>query len=231
LNHWSSGLGVLALALLLGFASPSASQQRPGPPPPPPPVPGQRPPPPPPPLDRAGITGQINRTQHNLAQQSPVGTTEEEIFSEANTCLQHAQKQLARNQVFTASRLAAAAAALSRALDGLQRREDPVAPPLPPRQDLRGRLIEVYFRVRQADYFSQESPDKNAKPLAELARRFYELARQAFDRNQARHAEYYAGAAEDLVQALEFLAQSAVGASGPPPLAEGGRRKVEGSKR
>jgi hypothetical protein len=147
-----------------------------------------------------------------------VGTTEREIFSEANTCVQRAQKQLTHNQVFTASRLAGAGEALSRALDRLQHRDDAPAPPPPPVQDLRGHLIEVYFRVRQADYFSQQSHDKHAKPLAELARQFYELARQAFDRNQARQAEDYAEAAEDVVQALEFLAQSAVGVTGPPPL-------------
>lgn len=218
----SSAVTVLALVLAgsLGFASPAAAQQRPGPPPPPPPAAGQRPPPPPPPppLDRVGVADKINRIRRALAQRSPADATEKEIFSEANICLQGAQKQFARNRVFAASRLARAAEALSHALDRLQPRDDAPAPPRPPGQDLRGHLIEVYFRVRQADYFLQQSHDAGAKPLAELAHRFYEQARQAFDKNQERRAEDYAEAAEDMVQALEFLAQSAVRATGLPIL-------------
>lgn len=137
---------------------------------------------------------------------------------QANSCLERAQKRLAQNQIFTASRMAGAAATLTRALDRLQHREDAPPPPLPPGHDLGEHLVQVYFRVRQADYFLQQSHDAGAKPLAELARRFYEQARQAFDKNQAKQAEDYAGAAEDMVQALEFLAQSTVRASGPPPL-------------
>lgn len=186
---------------------------------PPPPAPGQRSPPPRPPrLDRARVADQINRIRHDLAQRSAVGATEKEILAEAKSCLQHAQKQLDRNQVFAASRLTGAAESLARALDLLQHRGDSPAPPPPPGQNLNEHLIQVYFRVRQVDYFLQQSHDSGAKPLAELARRFYEQARQAFDRNQARQAEDYAGAAEDMVQALEFLAQSAVRATSPPPL-------------
>jgi hypothetical protein len=226
LSCWSSRLGVLALALLLGGACPTRARQQPGSPHPPPlPVPARHPPPPaPPPLDRTEVANQINRIHYQLAQGSQRGRTEKSILSEANACLERAQKQLARNQVFAASRLAEAAEELSHALDQLQRRGDPAEVTLPPRLDLHRHLIEVYFRVRQADYFYQQSRDKSAQTLAELARRFYQQARQAFDQQHPGPAMEYADAADDMVRALEFLAQSAVKANAPPPLAIGRKR-------
>jgi hypothetical protein len=219
LSRRSSGCGMLALALLLGFGSLGLSQQPPGPPPPPP-GPGRRLPPPPPPfpLDRVGVANEIARTRSQLSQAPPADATETEIFSEAGWCLTRAQGQLARNQVFSASRLAGAGVALADVFDRLQHRVGPPGPPPPPEQDLSQHLIEVYFRVRQADYFSQQSHDAKTKPLAALARWFYEKARQAFDQHKPAQAEEYAGAAEDVVRALEFLAQSTVQTKGPPAL-------------
>lgn len=224
MSRRSLSCAVMVLGVLLGLSS-SATNQQPPEAPLPPPMPRRHPPSPPStPQDQAGVANQINRIQDRLAQYTPTGMAEKKIFAEACNCLQRARKQLSRNQIFTASRLAGAAEELSHALDRLQRRGDPAEATSPPCLDLHRHLIEVYFRVRQADYFYQQSRDKRAQTLAELARRFYQQARQAFDQQHPGPAIEYADAADDMVRALEFLAQSAVKANAPPPLAIGRKR-------
>lgn len=170
MNRVFSGVGIIVLGIaeIVSLASPAAAQ-RPGPPPPPPGPAGRRPPAPLPPpqiLDRVRVADQINRTRYGLARAQPTGNAEKEIFSEANACLKHAQEHLASAQLFPADRLAGAAGALADAMDRLQHRSDAPGPPLPPGKDIGGYLVQVYFRVRQADYFSQQSHDTGSNSNA-----------------------------------------------------------------
>jgi hypothetical protein len=77
-------------------------------------------------------------------------------------------------------------------------------------------LAQVYFRTRQADYFLQEIHDNAASPLVSLARQYYQRAVQSYDRPDFRGADEYGKTAEELVKALENLAQAATLAPQPP---------------
>jgi hypothetical protein len=73
----------------------------------------------------------------------------------------------------------------------------------------------VYFRTREADYFVQEIHDSSASPLVSLARQYYQRAVESYDRSDFRAADEYGKMAEELVRALESLAQAATLAPQP----------------
>lgn len=116
-------------------------------------------------------------------------------------------------QPFIADRTLAAAEALFHASDHLQHLANPPGfpppPPPPPAEDVGRHLGQVYFRTREADFFLQEIHDNAASPLVSLARQYYQRAVQAYDRSDLRGADEYGKTAEELVKALENLAQAA----------------------
>ena len=122
-------------------------------------------------------------------------------------------------QPYIADRTLAASEALFRASDHLQHLAGspglPPPPPPPPAEDVARHLGQVYFRTREADYFLQETHDNAASPLVSLARQYYQRAVQAYDRSDLRGADEYGKTADELVKALENLAQAATIAPGP----------------
>jgi len=114
-----------------------------------------------------------------------------------------------------ADRTLAAAEALFHASDHLEHLKAPPGPPQPPAEDVSRHLAQVYFRTRQADYFLQEIHDSSASPLVSLARQYYQRAVQSYDRSDFRGADEYGKTAEELVKALEDLAQAATLAPQP----------------
>jgi hypothetical protein len=78
------------------------------------------------------------------------------------------------------------------------------------------RLHRVYFRTQQAEYFFRQSHDSNADGLPRWARDFYELAVRAYDRKEWVSADENAKCADEVVNALENLAQAAGISDGPP---------------
>lgn len=119
-------------------------------------------------------------------------------------------------QPYIADRTLAAAEALLRASDHLQHLANPPGfPPPPPAEDVVRRLGQVYFRTREADFFFQEIHDNAASPLVALARQYYQRAVQAYDRSEFRSTDEYSKTTEELVKALENLAQAATLAPQP----------------
>ncbi|HLH40379.1 MAG TPA: hypothetical protein VKX39_14610 [Bryobacteraceae bacterium] len=115
-------------------------------------------------------------------------------------------------QPYIADRILAAAESLFRASDHLQHIAGAPGfppPPSPPAEDVSRRLAQVYFRTREADFFLQEIHDNSASPLVSLLRQYYQRAVQAYDRSDFRGADEYGKAAEEIVKALENLAQAA----------------------
>jgi len=112
-------------------------------------------------------------------------------------------------QPYIADRTLAAAEALFHASDHLEHLKEPAGPPSPPAEEVSRHLAQVYFRTRQADYFLQEIHDNAALPLVTLARQYYQRAVQSYDRSDFRGADEYGKTSEELVKALENLAQAA----------------------
>jgi len=118
-------------------------------------------------------------------------------------------------QPYIADRTLAAAEALVHASDHLEHLKESPGPPPPPAEAVARHLAQVYFRTRQADYFLQEIRDNSASPLVSLARQYYQRAVQSYDRSDFRSADEYGKTAEELVKALESLAQAATLAPQP----------------
>jgi len=118
-------------------------------------------------------------------------------------------------QPYIADRTLAAAEALFHASDHLEHLKASQGPPPPPAEEVSRHLAQVYFRTRQADYFLQEIHDNSASPLVSVARQYYQRAVQSYDRSDFRGADEYGKTAEELVKALEDLAQAATLAPQP----------------
>jgi hypothetical protein len=154
--------------------------------------------------------GRLDRLRSQLQFTRAAGQDMKTLLQRAGTYAERAG-QASTTQPYIADRTLAAGEALFRASDHLQRAADTAnyPPPLPPpAQDFGRRLAHAYFRTREADFFLQEARDNTASPLPALARQYYQRAVQAYDAGRA-GADVYLGAAEEIVNALEFLAQAA----------------------
>jgi hypothetical protein len=86
-----------------------------------------------------------------------------------------------------------------------------------PAGEIRDHLQRVYFRTQQADYFLSQSHDSRAASFPKWARDFYQLAVRAYERKDLIAADENAKCAEEIVKALESLAQAASPANIPAP--------------
>jgi hypothetical protein len=86
----------------------------------------------------------------------------------------------------------------------------------PPAEEIKDHLQRVYFRTQQPDYFLQQSQDPRAASFPKWARDFYQLALRAYDRKDMIAADENAKCADELVKALENLAQAATPMNIPP---------------
>ncbi len=188
------------LASVLAFAW--AQSQPPGPPP----RPG--------PLDRrAELRRKLNST-------TAVDITAQRALEYSRGFLASAEKASRSGQPFMADRMTEAADALIHVAEHQQHLRTgggPKGPP--PAADIQDHLQRVYFRTQQADYFSLQSHDPRVKAFPRWARDFYELAVRAYERKDLVAADENAKCAEEIVKALENLAQAATptGAAPPPP--------------
>lgn len=134
------------------------------------------------------------------------------LLSHSGAYANKAEQIWRTQQPHIADRTLAAAEALFHASDHLQHLTDASGPPPPlqPHPENAARhLAQVYFRTREADYFLQEIHDNTASPLVLLARQYYQRAAQSYDRSDFRGADEYGKTAEEVVKALENLAQAA----------------------
>jgi hypothetical protein len=79
-------------------------------------------------------------------------------------------------------------------------------------------LERTYFRVTQADYYARISGDPFGPDYVRTARRLYQAARREYDGKNFQRARRFAGAAGEIVDTLENLAQAAVRVPDPPKL-------------
>ena len=165
------------------------------------------------------LPDRLDRLRRQLDSTRPPDPERQTLLSHSAVWANKADQLWRTQQPYIADRTLAAAEALFRASDHLQHLAGapgfPPPPPPPPAEDLARHLGQVYFRTRQADYFLQEIHDNTASPLASLARQYYQRAVQAYDRSNLRAADEYGKMGEELVKALECLAQAATIAPGP----------------
>lgn len=174
----------------------------------PPPSPG----PPGPP--RLGISDRLIELRRKLDSAPAVNGTARRALQFSRRYLESADRSRRSGQLFAADRLAEAADALLHVAEHQQHLRTgggPKGPP--PAEQVQDHLQRVYFRTQQADYFLSQSHDPDAASFPKWARDFYELARRAYDRKDLVAADENAKCADEIVRALENLAQAA-----PPPL-------------
>lgn len=200
-GKWAWLVAGLALGSLFPFALPQ-------PPPPRPPRP---------PLQK-DVPERIKTITQKLTSMAPANTTAERAIAYSRTYLQAAEKEGARNQWFAADRLTGAADSLLHVAEHeehLTRGGGPKGPP--PAEKIKEHLQRVYFRVKQADFFLRQARDQRANALPKWAGDFYQVALRAYDRNDFVAADENAKCAEEVVAALEHLAQSQLPDDMPPP--------------
>ena len=79
-------------------------------------------------------------------------------------------------------------------------------------------LERTYFRLAQGDYFAGQSREPSPQEYIQVARRLYQMARNAYDTTEYWRARRLAEAAREVIGGLEDLAQSVVRI--PEPLKE-----------
>jgi hypothetical protein len=155
----------------------------------------------------------LDRLRRQLEYTHPADPERQTLLSQAGVLANKADQIWRTQQPYIADRTLAAAEALFHASDHLEHLANsqvfPPPPPPPPPEDASRHLAQVYFRTREADYFLQEIHDASASPLVTLARQYYQRAVQSYDHSDLRGADEYGKTAEELVRALENLAQAA----------------------
>ena len=151
----------------------------------------------------------LERFRRQLEYVRPADPERQTLLAQSGIYANKADQIWRTQQPYIADRTLAAAEALFRASDHLQHLADAQAFPPPPPAEASRHLAQVYFRTREADYFQQEIHDAAASPLVKLARQYYQRAIQFYDRSDMRGADEYGKAAEEIVKALENLAQAA----------------------
>lgn len=174
--------------------------------------------PPPPRPPRVDVPTRVADITRKLGSTTPVNTTAKLALQFSRIYLGEAREQLRQAQLFRADRLAGAADALihiAEHQDHLQQGGPPKGPP--PANDIKNHLQHVYFRVSQANFFLRESHDRNASSFPKWAREFYQSALRSLDHNELLAADENAKCADEVVRALENLAQAASPMEIPPP--------------
>lgn len=164
-------------------------------------------------IDRFG--DRLERLRRRLTDPRPADPEQQVLLSDSGVYAGKADQIWRTAQPYIADRTLAAAEALFRASDHLERLKEPAGPPPSAAAEVSRHLAQVYFRTRQADYFFQEIHDNAASPLVALARQYYQRAVQSYDRSDFRGADEYGKTAEELMKSLENLAQAATLAPQP----------------
>jgi hypothetical protein len=157
----------------------------------------------------------LQRLRRQSAEPQPRDTERQALLRYSGIYADKAEQIWRAAQFYIAERTLAAAESLFHASDHLSHLKEAAGPPLPPPEEISRHLAQVYFRTRQADYFLQEIHDNSASPLVSLARQYYQRAVQSYDRSDFRGTDEYGKTAEELVKALENLAQAATLAPQP----------------
>ena len=184
-------IGLLVVALFIPVLFGPGMQQ-----PPQPPVP-------PKPSDR------LAEILRQTATTKAVDKTAQRALAYSRTFAESGEKRLQSGQYFAADRMAEAADALLHVAEHQQHLRtggEPKGPPPP--VPIQEQLQQTYFRIQQADYFLSQTHDARAASFPKWSRDFYQLAVRAYERHDLLAAGENAKSAEDIVRALENLAQA-----------------------
>lgn len=128
----------------------------------------------------------------------------------SRTFLVSAESALRAGQPLRADRLAAAADSLLHVAEHQEHLRAGGGPKGPPSLDaVQDQLQRIYFRIQQADFFYNQGHDPRAASLPQWARDFYQLAVRASERKDFVAADENAKSSDEIVKALENLAQAA----------------------
>lgn len=159
---------------------------------------------------KPGASMRLAEVRQKLDSAMGVNLTSQRALEYGREFLASGEKALRAGQDFKADRLAEAADALFRITEHQEHLRSGGGPKNPPPADLlRDHMQRVYFRTQQADYFFDQSHDPRAASFPKWARDFYQLAVRAYERNDLVAADENAKCAEEVVRALESLAQAA----------------------
>ena len=180
---------------------------------------GQRAEPPRPPQPpKPRLETRLADLRRKLDTTKPVDVTAQRALQYSRDYWTKAETAERAGQSFRADRLVEAAEALLHVAEHQQHLRTgggPKGPPSPP--ELQDRLQRVYFRTQQAEYFFDQSRSREAAAFPAWSRDFYQLASRAYERRDWVAADENAKCAEEVVKALENLAQAATPVSIPPP--------------
>ena len=167
-------------------------------------------PPRPPAPDPAAHIADIRR---KLASTRGVDLTARRALDYSQGFLSSAEQELRLGHGFRADRMAGAADSLLHVAEHQEHLRGggpaPAGPPVPPPAAIKEHLQRVYFRVQQAEYFLKQARDGRTASFPKWARDFYQLAVRAYERRDWIAADENAKCAEEIVKALEELAQAA----------------------
>jgi hypothetical protein len=160
----------------------------------------------------------IDDLRRKLASTRAVDVTAERAIGYSRTFLVSAENARQSGLSFKADRLTDAAGALFHVAEHQQHIRTGGGPAgAPPAASVEDHLQRVYFRTQQADYFLSQAHDARAQSLPRWARDFYQLAVRAYERKDLVAADENAKCADEIVKALEDLAQAATRAGIPVP--------------
>jgi hypothetical protein len=179
----------------------------------------QRPSPPGPPKPPGfAVSDHIADIRRKLKYAKPVNFTSERALNHSREFANDADRALRAGQPFAADRLAGAADAMLHIAEHQQHLRAGAGPAgQPPPDTVKDHLQRVYFRTQQADYFLNQSHDARAVSFPKWSRDLYLLALRAYDHKDMLAADENAKCADEVVKALENLAQASTPIPKPPP--------------
>jgi len=154
------------------------------------------------------IEDRLARARHKVDDMMLTSDDAKELVKKSRAYIARAETALANHHTAFAGPLSEAAEALSLAIDHVVRSRDVTLTDYPSRQRLSYRLDAVGMRVKQADYFQKLGGDSTARGLVGLARRYNDRAREAYHQGKRRETDEYATTADEIVRALEYIAQA-----------------------
>lgn len=177
----------------------------------------QAPPPVPPAGDGASTADRLARTEKQADATRSADAAAQRAIQYCLVFVRSGKRQVQAGQVFAADRTAEAAAAMLRVAEHQQHLRKPEGAHVPAPPEIQDHLQRVYFRVQQANFFLKQVRDPRVADFPKWSHDFYQLAFRAYEQQDFIAADEYAKSADDIVTALESLAQ-AVSKVPPPPL-------------
>ena len=164
-----------------------------------------------------GPANRLMEVRRKVDSTQAVDVTAQRALGYSRAFLSSAESAFRSKQPFKADRMADAADALLHVAEHQQHLRTGGGPKGPPEtRAVHDHLDRVYFRTQQSNYFLSQAHDSRAASFPKWADDFYQLAVRAYERKDLIAADENAKSAEEIVRALESLAQAASPVISPP---------------